>query len=170
MTVLEAIRIRQSARKYQNRSVEQEKLDIIFEAARLAPSAKNLQEWHLIIVRDTEIRKKLMHAAKNQRFVGQAPVVIACCAETNNNYTMTCGQLAYPIDVAIAIDHMTLAATELGLGTCWVGAFYENQVKEILNIPAEIRVVQLLTLGYAGESPYRKYRKPVGDFVKYESW
>jgi len=68
-----------------------------------------------------------MKAAKEQAFVYQAPVVIACCAQTDN-YTMTCGQLSYPIDVAIAIEHMALEAAELGLGTCWVGSFYEDEV------------------------------------------
>jgi len=82
------------------------------------------------MVQDKNIRQRLMPAAKNQAFVAQAPVVIACCAKTDN-YTMTCGQLCYPIDLAIAIEHMALQATEEGLGTCWIGAFYEDQVKEI---------------------------------------
>jgi nitroreductase len=167
---MEAIQTRRSVRHYQNKPVEHEKLNIILEAGRLAPSAKNLQEWCYIIVRDFELRQKLMQAAKGQRFVGEAPVVVACCAETNNDYRMSCGQLAYPIDVAISIDHMTLAAVEQGLGTCWVGAFYENEVKKILKTPPEIRVVELLTLGYAADTPRRKIRKPIEDMVKHECW
>jgi nitroreductase len=84
---------------------------------------------------------------------------------------MTCGQLCYPIDVAIAIDHMTLVAVELGLGTCWVGAFYEEQAKKILNIPEEIRVVELLALGYPkDDNVIDKERLPLKDIVFKEKW
>jgi len=170
MTVMEAIQIRRSVRRYHDKPVESEKLAQVLEAARLAPSARNLQEWRFVVVQDADIRRQLMHAAKGQQFVQEAPVVIACCAETNNNYTMSCGQLAYPIDVAIAIDHITLAAVELGLGTCWIGAFWEDDVKRILNIPEEIRVVELLTLGYPVDEPHKKHRRPLFEIVMYERW
>ena len=147
MDVMEAIKKRYSVRSYQDRAVETEKLDSILEAARLAPSASNRQEWRFIVVRDKDIRQRLMQAAKDQTFVGQAPVVIAACAKTDS-HVMTCGQQCYPIDVAIAIEHMALKATEEGLGTCWIGAFYEDKVKEILGIPQDIRIVALLALGY----------------------
>ena len=147
MDIMEAIKARCSVRSYQERPVEEEKLKGILEAARLAPSASNRQEWRFVVVQDKEKRQCLMKAAKNQLFVGEAPIIIACCAETDN-HLMTCGQLCYPIDIAIAIEHMALKATEEGLGTCWIGAFYEEQVKDILDIPKGIRVVQLLTLGY----------------------
>ena len=147
MDVMEAIKKRYSVRSYQDRAVETEKLDSILEAARLAPSASNRQEWRFVVVQDKGIRQRLMQAAKDQAFVGQAPVVIAACAKTDS-HIMTCGQQCYPIDVAIAVEHMALKATEEGLGTCWIGAFYEDKVKEILGIPQDIRVVALLTLGY----------------------
>jgi len=83
---------------------------------------------------------------------------------------MTCGQLTYPIDVAISVDHMTLQATEEGLGTCWIGAFYEEEVKKILAIPPEIRVVAMLPLGYPAESPLSRPRKPMEDMVIQERW
>ncbi len=170
MDVMEAIRKRRSVRSYQDKEVEQEKLNLILESARLAPSAKNFQEWRFIVIRDKKTRQKLVPAANNQNFVGQAPVVIVCCSEMND-YVMRCGQLAYPIDVAIAIDHMTLKATEEGLGTCWVGSFYEDKVKEILSIPKEVRVVELLTLGYPiPESEKRKNRLPLKEIVMYEKW
>ena len=170
MDVIEAIKKRCSVRSYQDRAVEKEKLEIILEAARLAPSAGNRQEWRFIVVQDKNIRQRLMKAAKNQAFVGQAPVVIACCAEADN-YAMTCGQLSYPIDVAIAIEHMALKATEEGLGTCWIGAFYEDEVKKILGIPKEIRVVELLTLGYADKPCLsRKDRLSLKEIVMYEEW
>jgi nitroreductase len=150
MDVFEAIKKRRSVRSYLDKVVEKEKLLKIFEAARQAPSASNRQEWRFIVVKDRSLRQKLCKAAKGQKFVEEAPVVIACCAQTDS-HTMTCGQLCYPIDVAIAIDHMTLAAMPLGLGTCWVGAFNEEEVRNILNIPKDIRVVELLTLGYPGQ-------------------
>ena len=170
MNVMKAIQKRSSVRSYQDKAVEEERLKSIIEAARLAPSAKNLQEWRFIIVRDIGIKKKLMKAAKNQSFVAGAPVVIVCCAATDN-HVMTCGQLCYPIDVAIAIEHMVLKATEEGLGTCWVGAFYEDQVKEILGIPKNIRVVELLTLGYPNKDCLSsKDRLDFNQIVMYEKW
>ena len=170
MDVMEAINKRCSVRSYTDRAVETEKLDSILEAARLAPSASNRQEWRFIVVRDKKIRQSLMQAAKNQAFVGQAPVVIACCAETDN-HLMTCGQACYPIDVAIAIEHMALKATEEGLGTCWIGAFHEDKVKEILGIPDRVRVVELLALGYpAGPCPKSKDRLSMEKIVMHEKW
>ena len=170
MDVMEAIRKRRSVRSYQDKEVEQDKLNLVLESARLAPSAKNLQEWRFIVVKDKKTRQELVPAANNQNFVGQASVVIACCS-VMNDYVMRCGQIAYPIDVAIAIDHMTLKATEEGLGTCWVGSFYEDKVKKILDIPKEVKVVELLTLGYpAPESEKKKDRLPLEEIVMYEKW
>ncbi|HEC69523.1 MAG TPA: nitroreductase [Candidatus Omnitrophica bacterium] len=169
MDIFEAIKKRRSIRKYKDKQVEEEKILKILESARLAPSAKNLQEWRFIVVRDKEKRKKLSEAARNQKFVEEAPVVIVCCAETDE-YRMTCGQLSYPIDVAIAVEHMVLTAVEEGLGTCWIGAFYEDRVKEILNIPEEIKVVELLTLGYPDEEPPSRSRLSLEDIVKWENW
>ena len=170
MDVMEAIKKRYSVRSYQDRAVETEKLDSILEAARLAPSASNRQEWRFIVVRDKNVRQRLMQAAKDQAFVGQAPVVIACCAKTDS-HVMTCGQQCYPIDVTIAIEHMALKATEEGLGTCWIGAFYEDKVKEILGIPQDIRVVALLVLGYPVKlRPNPKDRLRLKEIVMYERW
>jgi nitroreductase len=169
MNVFEAIRTRRSIRAYQDRPVEEEKLLQVLEAARLAPSSANRQEWRFVVVRDAQARMRLMSAAKNQPFVGQAPVVIACCAETDQ-HVMTCGQMCYSIDLAIAIDHMTLAAWELGLGTCWIGAFYADKVQEILGIPEEIPVVELLTLGYPDSIPQPTSRLSLDEIVKYERW
>jgi len=170
MDVNEVIRKRKSVRRYMEKEVEQEKLMRILEAARLAPSAANKQEWRFVVVRDKEKRQKLSDAAKNQRFVAEAPIVIVCCAETDY-HEMTCGQLCYPIDVAIAIDHMTLIAVEEGLGTCWIGAFFEDKVKSMLNIPDDIRVVELLTLGYPKDDSIKeKSRLALERIVKWETW
>jgi len=169
MDVSEAIQKRRSIRKYQGRQIEEEKLDRVLEAGRLAPSARNLQEWKFVIVRDEARRKRIAEAAKGQTFVGEAPVVIAACA-TVTDYVMTCGQLTYPIDLAIAVDHMTLKAVEEGLGSCWIGAFYEEEVKKVLNIPPEVRVVALLPIGYPDESPNPRPRKEMEEIVAFETW
>lgn len=171
MQVFEAIRSRYSVRSYQDRPVEEEKLARVLEAARLAPSAGNRQEWRFVVVRDAETRQRLMAAAGGQRFVGEAPVVIAACA-VHEGYVMTCGQLTYPIDVAIALEHIALQAVEEGLGTCWIGRCDEAQVKEILGIPTgeSVRLVDLMTLGYAADSPREKSRLGLDEIVMHERW
>jgi nitroreductase len=170
MTVEEAIRNRQSVRSYQDRPIEKDKINKLLEAARLAPSAANRQEGRFVVVTDPNTRRKLVKAATNQGFVGEAGCVIAACAETDN-HAMRCGQLCYPIDVAIQIDHMTLQAVELGLGTCWIGAFYEDQVKQILGIPEHIRVVELLTVGYPADTKLRtKNRMSLDEIAYSDSW
>lgn len=170
MTVMEAVRARKSVRAFEKKPVEEEKLNSVLEAARLAPSASNRQEWRFVVVRDDGVRAKLAKAANSQAFVGEAPVVVACCAETDA-HVMSCGQPCYPIDVAIAIDHMTLAAVELGLGTCWIGAFKEAEVKKILGIPEEVRVVELMPLGYpADPAPKEKKRLALDEVVHWEKW
>jgi len=169
MDVREAIRTRESVRNYQEKEVEEEKIKRIFELVRLAPSARNAQEWRFVIVRNKQTREKLKEAANGQPFVAEAPVVIAACAETDQRL-MTCGQPAYTVDVAIAIDHLTIAAVEEGLGTCWIGDFHEDKVKDILNIPEDIRVVQIVTLGYPKSLKKTKYRKGLDKILKYEKW
>ncbi len=170
MDIFEAIKKRKSIRSYKHKEVEEDKIKKIMDFARLAPSASNRQEWRFIVVKDKDKRKALSKAAKNQSFVEEAPVVIACCAETDN-HVMACGQLCYPIDVAIAIDHIALCAVSLGLGTCWVGAFYEDEAKMILSVPEEIRIVELITLGYPEDGTVSlKERLPLEDIVFKEDW
>jgi nitroreductase len=170
MDVFEAIKKRRSVRSYLDKPVEEEKLSEILEAARLAPSASNRQEWRFVVVRDKTKKKELSIAAKGQKFLEEAPIVIACLAVTDN-HIMTCGQPCYPIDVAIAIDHITLAAVSLGVGTCWIGAFYEEEVKKILDIPKEIKVVELLCIGYPkDDSINQKERLPLEKITFFEKW
>lgn len=170
MDVYGAIATRKSVRSFQERDVAEDVISRLLGAVRLAPSASNRQEWRFVVVRNAATREKLAQAANGQRFVGEAPVVLVCCAETDG-HVMACGQLCYPIDVAIAIDHLTLCAVAEGLGTCWIGAFDEAQVKDILGIPDEVRVVELLPIGYPKDlSPREKTRLPLNDIVKYERW
>lgn len=169
MELFEAIRKRQSVRKYASKPVEKEKLEQVLEAARLSPSAKNRQERKFIVIQDAELRKQMIEAARGQQFVGDAPVIIACCG-LDPEYHMTCGQPADVIDVAIAIDHMTLAAAALGLGTCWIGAFYQDQVKKLLNIPGNVQVVELLTLGYPAQPENKKGRNELRSMICHDKW
>jgi len=169
MDVFEAIQKRFSVRSYTPAPVEPEKLLAVLDAARQAPSANNRQEWRFIVVEDPRTREKLAVAAKNQSFVATAPVVIACLAVTDH-HRMSCGQLCYPIDVSIAIDHITLAATALGLGTCWIGAFLTEEVRRILSIPEDVEIVELLTLGYPTHETPRKQRLPLSELVFREKW
>lgn len=170
MNVFEAMKKRNSVRNFLDKPIEEKKLKAVLEAARIAPSAKNRQEWRFIIVKDQEVRKKLAEASKGQKFVGEAPVVIVAYA-LDDGYIMTCGQLSYPIDIAIALDHISLEAVEVGLGTCWIGAFYEDKVKKILGIPEDYRVVHLMPIGYpAFESSKEKNRLPMNEIVKNEKW
>ena len=173
MKVMEAIAERRSIRSFSGRPVEEEKLLRILEAGRLAPSARNMQDWKFVVVKDPGLRRRLAEAARNQEFVAQAPIVIAACG--TSDYVMTCGQHTYTIDVAIAVDHMTLAAVEEGLGTCWIGAFYEDKVKGILGVPQTVRVVALLPMGYPAETANTaegmpKPRKPLEEIVVYDGW
>ena len=170
MSVLELIKERYSVRSYLQKPVGDDDLEALLEAARYSQSAKNLQDWRFIIVRDATTRRHLVTAAKGQSFVGEAPVVIVCCG-INPDYVMTCGQHSYSLDVAIAMENMALVAHERGLGTCWLGAFYEDQVKALLGIPGDaVRVVGMLAVGYPEGKPRGKNRFPLETIVKYEKW
>ena len=169
MELKEAIRKRQSIRDYEDKPVPEEKLKNVLEAARLAPSANNRQPWKFVIVKERKRRQELAQAANGQTFIGEAPIIIAAVA-TNVEHIMTCGVPSYAVDLAIAVDHMTLAAVDEGLGTCWIGAFSQQRVKEILGIPAEYRVVTLFPLGFPGKEREFKVRKSLEEIVFYETF
>jgi nitroreductase len=164
MDVFTAISQRKSIRAYNDRKIDEDTLRRVLEAGRIAPSAGNRQDWKFIVVTDGETRKKLAMAARGQMFLIQAPVVIAGCAIAPE-YVMMCGQSAGIIDVSIAFSFMMLQATELGLGTCWLGAFDEGEVKKILGVPDHARVVAMTPLGYPGEMPAGRGRKSLEEIV-----
>ncbi|MBC7092328.1 MAG: nitroreductase family protein [Nitrososphaeria archaeon] len=145
MDVFEAIQKRRSVRKYLDKEVPMELILKVLEAGRLAPSAHNSQPWHYIIVTDPEKRKKIAESGKWAGFLKNTPVVIVGCGdpEASPNW--------YMVDVTISMQNMVLEATELGLGTCWVGSFDQDTVKKLLNIPEKYKVVALLALGYPAE-------------------
>jgi nitroreductase len=169
MDFFDVVRSRYSVRAYQDRPVEDETIQEIIEAARLAPSASNRQEWRFIVVKDAAKRKALADVAHKQAFVGQAPVVIAACAVTDG-HLMSCGQACYPIDVAIALEHIALAATAKGLGTCWIGAFDEVGARAILGVPADVRVIQLMPLGYPADKVRPRTRFHLEEILMWEGW
>ena len=168
MAVLKSIRKRYSCRAYHDKPIEQEKLDQIFEAARLAPSAKNLQDWRFVVVTDKEKRRKLVEAANNQIFLEKAGAIIVGCS--NSDEVMRCGQQIGPIDVAIALEHICLQATELGLATCWIGSFFPEKVRAVLGIPDDIAVIELMALGYPADEPIEAEREPIEKMLCYEQW
>ena len=169
MDVLTAISQRRSVRAYKDTDVAEDKLKKILEAARLSPSASNRQEWKFIVVKNKETRKKLGKAAFRQSFIEEAPVVIVACG-TETNSIMLCGQPTYTVDVSIACTFMILEACELGLGTCWMGAFKEDEVKKILKIPENVRVVAMTPLGYPDQPPSQKSRKNLDEIVCFEQY
>ncbi|MBT9130917.1 MAG: NADH dehydrogenase [candidate division WS2 bacterium] len=169
MEVTEAILKRRSVRKYKEDKVPDNILEKILQAAQLAPSAKNLQPWRFVVVTDKEIREKLVPACANQKFVGEAPVVIAGVG-INPSLVMRCGITAQTVDLSIALTQIVLQATELGLGTCFIGAFHQDQVKQVIGIPEEYVVVQVLTLGYPDEEPAPRPRLSLQEIIYKDSW
>ena len=170
MKIIEEILERRSIREYNAKTIEPEKLTRILEAARLAPTARNQQDWKLILVKNPDIKEKLVDlASPQQQFLKGAPILIAACA-MNPAYVMRCGHPAYLIDLAIVLEHIALQAVREGLGTCWIGSFDELKAKKVLNIPENFRVVELMSLGYPVQLPPARPRKPIQDLVNWDSW
>lgn len=167
MELMEIIEKRRSVRAYKTQEISDEKLSKVLEAARLAPSASNRQPWKFIVVRDPAKRGELAKASRGQSFVGEAPIVIAGVA-LEPERVMSCGVPAYAVDLAIALEHIALAAQDEGLGTCWIGAFSQEEVKKILGVPDQYKVVALMPIGYPEDAPGPKTRKPLDDIVCYE--
>ncbi len=169
MELTEAIKKRQSIRDYEDKPVPEDKLLKVLEAARLAPSASNRQRWKFIVVKDKAKREQLSLAANGQKHLAKAPVVIAAVA-TYPEYLMRCGIPAYPIDLALAVDHMTLTAVNEGLGTCWIGNFSQEEARKVLGVPEQYRVVTIMPLGFPSQEGRPKTRKSLDEIVCYETF
>lgn len=141
---------RYSVRKYLDRMVEEEKLNYILETGRIAPSAANFQPWHIIVIRD-EVTRKALGTTYNRPWFLQAPVVLVICGDHHTAWKRSDGKDHTDIDVSIIVDHITLAAAEQGLGTCWICNFDMQRCREILDLPRGIEPVVLLPLGYPDE-------------------
>lgn len=167
MDFLELVKKRYSVRAYKSIPVEDEKLQQVLEAARLAPTGSNRQQFQLIVVHTAGREEELRHIYDKDWFV-QAPVVICACATTIQGQPYREGG-SYR-NVAIVMDHLILAATSLGLGTCWIGAFNPDEARKILGFPEDVKPVVFATLGYSNDQPRPKVRKPIGELVRYEHW
>ncbi|PLX80603.1 MAG: nitroreductase [Desulfuromonas sp.] len=173
MDIFQAIRDRRSIRRYQDLPVEPEKIDQILEAARLAPSWKNLQCWRFIVVSDTSVRQRLLKAfhADNPgtKAIAGAPITIVVCADPRESGVEN--DISYYIaDTAIAFEHLCLAAHALGLGTCWMGWFEEAAIKTVLGIPEPFKVVGVTPLGYPDQAPKPRPRKNLDEIVHHNRW
>lgn len=168
---MDLIEKRKSIRSYKPQHVEEEKLNYILQAFRKAPSAKNLQPWKLIIVKNKKKISDLSIACNNQTFLSEAPILIVACAKEDEAYGVMGGYMnSYPVDIALALEHLILAATEKGLGTCWIGAFKEKLVKDLLDVPDNVRVVAITPVGYPATEGRTRGRKPISKIVCYDKY
>lgn len=161
MNVIDAIKARRSIRRYKPEPVSREDLLKLLEAARLAPSAGNRQPWRFIVVMNPERRRSL--ASASQGFVADAYAVIVALGDPKASRW-------FKQDPMIALEHIALEATELGLGTCWIGAFNEAEVKRILKVPEELSVIALMSIGVPAEQPSARSRKPIEEIVFMEEY
>lgn len=170
MTFLELAAKRYSVRDYRDTPVDESAIDAVLETGRLAPSACNNQPWCFIVITGAE-RREAMRAVYDRDWFVSAPVQIAVCIDTERCWKRGFDGKSFGfVDAAIAMDHMTLAATELGLGTCWVGAFDPRAAREVLALPPHVEPVVLTPLGYPAASAPEKRRKALGEIVWRERW
>ncbi|HUU38174.1 MAG TPA: nitroreductase family protein [Candidatus Desulfaltia sp.] len=172
----ELVRGRRSVRRYLDRPVEREKVFACLEAARLAPSAENIQPWRFLVIDDPDIKERFSAAAfsgiyRFSRFAAKAPVLILILARPDLLANLIGKQLQnvsfYLIDVGIAGGHLSLQAEELGLGTCWIGWFNGRRTRKFFRIPRKYKIVCLMTLGYYEKKPREKIRKQLDEIVRF---
>ena len=164
MSVLDVILNRRSIRKYDDKDIPQDVLETIMEAGRQSPSAANRQPYHFIVVTNSEIKKDLPGLVS--RFIKNAPVVIVGCANPKALLTAKWAS----VDTTIALENMVLAASSLGIGSCWIGAFNEQKVKDKLQIPESWKIVALLSLGYPAENPGPRKKKERSDLFSFNKF
>ena len=169
---MEALKGRQSVKSYLPTPVEKEKLEKVLEAGRLAPSSYNSQCRRFIVLTDPAVKKAIHDEAGTQPMIEQAPVVIVVCATPDHEHedAMPCGEVKHPIDMALSGGYMMLEAYDQGLGTCWLGAFDAEAVKKVLGIPADVKVVTMIPLGYHDGTQPRRDRKPLEEIVSYNAY
>lgn len=169
MDFLELASSRYSVRAYKSQAVEEEKLLQVLEAARLAPTAVNYQPIQIIIIH-TSGREEELRRIYNKDWFVSAPIVICGCGLIDEAYVDREGRNMAVVDLTIAMDHLILAATSLGLGTCWIGAFNPQATREILGLPEGVEPMIFTPLGYPADSPKPKERKALDEIVRYETW
>ena len=150
--------------------VEKEKILQVIEAARIAPSAVNFQPWHFIVVTSEEMKSKIAETYSRDWF-RKAPAIIVVCGDHSSSWKRNDGKDHCDIDVAIAVEHMTLAAADMGLGTCWVCAFDAAKCHQVLDLPENLEVIALLPIGYpADDEVPQKKRKSINEIVSWERY
>ena len=169
MTFFELVSTRYSVRAYKPDPVEEGKLQQVLEAARLAPTAANYQPFQLLVVHTAGREKELGRIYRAGWFV-KAPLILAVCGLPRQAWTRGDGKNFGDVDAAIVMDHITLAATELGLGTCWIGAFDARAAREVLGLPEDAEPIVFTPLGYPADEPRPKQRKSLAELVRYERW
>jgi len=171
MDFKELVQTRYSVRSYQPKEVENEILIKVLEAGQIAPSAANNQPWHLIVVREPKNHKQFSEIYHREWFK-EAPIYIIICGDHEQSWKRNeDGKDHCDVDAAIAIDHMTLQATELGLGTCWICNFYIEKCREFFKLPDHIEPIAILSLGYpTDQKPAQKKRKPLDKIVHWEQF
>jgi len=169
MDVSEVIEQRYSVRAYKPDPVEDEKLAAVLEAARMAPTAANRQPFQIVVVH-TAGRADELGRVYGREWFTQAPLVIAMCAVADEGWSRSDGKPYADVDAAIAMDHLVLAATGLGLGTCWIAAFDPAAAREVLGLPEGVEPVVFTPLGYPADEPREKKRRPMEDLVRLERW
>jgi len=170
MDVIEAIKSRQDTKRFKRDMIPEDKLKTILNATRLASSAKNLQPWKFIVIRDEDLKRKLVGACNNQKIVIEAPMVIIACGIVSEAYPYLGSYMSsYPVDVAMALTHLTLAASSEGLGTNLIFDFHEDKVKELFNIPQDVKVIAVIPIGYP-ESMESCGRKHISEIVCYDKY
>jgi nitroreductase len=167
LELMEVVRQRRSIRKYRPDPVPQAKIDQVLEAARLAPSWATKQCWTFVVVTDPKTKRSVSEAGNE--WIEHAPVIVVACADPKNS-GLKKGQPYYMLDIGIAMEHLVLAATDQGLGTCWIGWFDEQKAKAALGVPKDIRVVALTPLGYPDEDPEARPRRSLGEIVFRDRW
>ena len=169
MRFQELIKKRYSVRSYKPDPVEDDKLGQVLEAARLAPTAANRQPFQLIVIHTSGREDELRRIYDKPWFV-QAPIVICACTIQSQGWVRRDSRNYCTVDVAIAMDHLILAAADLGLGTCWIGAFDLTATREVLGLPEDVDPIAFTPLGYANDEPKPKTRKPLAELIRYEHW
>jgi nitroreductase len=164
MDFRQLVKARYSVRKYLERPVEAEKIDLVLEAARLAPTAANYQPFRLMVIQDAGARKALA-PAYNRSWFYTAPIIVVVCGVPGEAWVRADGFSCLEIDAAIVADHLILQATELGLGTCWIADFKPEPLREALALPAELVPLLLIPLGYPGSQRRPKKRRPLTELV-----
>lgn len=166
MDFYDVVRQRHSVRSYREDPVDQEALERVLQAARLAPSAANRQPVKLYVIRDPDLRRQMLEVYGQQWFAG-APVIICACAVPGDAWQRGDGKNYADVDLAIAMEHLVLAAAAEGLGTCWIGAFKPGVLREVLCLPEDEEPVALTPLGHPAAEPKPTPRKPMDEFVEY---